>query len=180
MPPDPAFLRPIHAPDLQAFVRHWFACRRKGERVTRRSDIDLFHVPALVPGLFLYDYDPATHDFTLRVAGEEIRRVLPNSLPGTPLDRIMPPAILPVVLERYRRVCEEPALMHAIGRVFLNLGGSGVGERIALPLAGDDGRVHQLIGATIYSFGNQLADGSSFAREEVALTFVPLQASEGD
>lgn len=180
MPPDPAFLRAIHAPDLQALVRHWFDCRREGERATRRSAIDLFHVPALVPCLFLYDYDAATRGFTLRVAGEEIRRVLPNSLPGAQLEKIMPPAILPVVLERYRRVCEEPALMHAKGRVFFNLGGHGVGERVALPLAGDDGRVHQLIGATIYSFGDRLPDGSSFAREEVTLTFLPLSASEGE
>lgn len=174
MTPDPAALQPIRAPDLRAFVEHWFACRRAGERVTRRSDLDIFHLPALIPRLFLYDYEAATRSFTLRVAGEEIRQLLPNSLPGTPLEQIMPPAILPVVLERYRRVCEEPAIMHGIGRVFVNLGGSGVGERIVLPLAGADGRVNQMIGATIYAFGNHLQNGNTFAREEVVTTFIPL------
>lgn len=174
MPPDPADLQLIRAPELRAFAEHWFACRRAGERVTRRSDLDIFHLPALIPCLFLYDYDPATRGFTLRVAGEEIRRLLPHSLPGTPLEQIMPPALLPVVQERYRRVCEEPAILHGIGRVFVNLGGSGVGERIVLPLAGADGRVNQMIGATIYAFGDRLENGSTFAREEVAITFIPL------
>ncbi|WP_300303190.1 PAS domain-containing protein [Ferrovibrio sp.] len=174
MPSAPAAPQKIRSPALHAFVGHWFASRRAGERVTRRGDFDIFHLPALVPHLFLYDYDPATRGFTLRVAGEEIRRLLPNSLPGTPLEQIMPAAVLPVVLERYRRVCEEPAILHGAGRVFVNLGGSGVGERVVLPLAGEDGQVRQMIGATIYSFGDRLPDGSSFAREEVTTTFTPL------
>jgi hypothetical protein len=163
---------------LKEFVGYWFDCRRAGAAVTRRQDFDIFHIPALVPRLFLYDYNPVQRSFVLRVAGEEIRRLLPGSLPGAAIEQIMPSVILPSVLERYRRVCEEPAAMHAIGRVFLNLGGTGVGERVVLPLANDQGKVHQLLGATIYMLGDQHEQSRIFEREEVDLTFTPLTAEQ--
>lgn len=170
-------LLPIQAPLLKDFVRYWHDCLRADAPVTRRDDFDIFHIPALVPHLFLYDYDPAQRSFLLRVAGEEIRRLLPNSRPGVALEQIMPPAALPAVQERYRRVCEEPAILHAIGRVFFNLGGTGIGERIVLPLAGADGNVHQLLGATIYTLGDQNEQGRVFEREEVTLTFASLRTN---
>lgn len=173
----PPPLLPIQAPLLKDFVGYWYDSRRADAPVTRRDDFDIFHIPALVPHLFLYDYDPAQRSFLLRVAGEEIRRLLPNSRPGVALEQIMPPAALPAVQERYRRVCEEPAILHAIGRVFFNLGGSGVGERIVLPLAGADGKVHQLLGATIYTLGDQNEQGRIFEREEVTLTFASLRTN---
>lgn len=168
---------PIQATLLRHFVGYWHDSRRANEPVTRRDDFDIFHIPALVPHLFLYDYDATQRSFLLRVAGEEIRRLLPNSRPGVALEQIMPPAALPAVLERYRRVCEEPAILHAIGRVFFNLGGTGVGERIVLPLAGTNGRVHQLLGATIYTLGDQNEQGHVFEREEVTLTFASLKTA---
>lgn len=168
-------LNPIRASLLRDFVSHWLDCRAKGAVVTRRADFDIFHLRALIPHLFLYDYNPGDHAFTLRVAGEDIRRLLPNSVAGVPLDRIMPPAFFPEVHNRYRQVCERPAILHAIGRVFLNLGGSGVGERIALPLADEQGKVYQLLGATLYKLGDQQY-GSRFERDEFALTFTPLAA----
>lgn len=171
----PPPLLPIQAPLLKDFVGYWYDSRRADAPVTRRDDFDIFHIPALVPHLFLYDYDPTQRSFLLRVAGEEIRRLLPSSRPGVALEQIMPSAALPAVQERYRRVCEEPAILHAIGRVFFNLGGSGVGERIVLPLADADGKVHQLLGATIYTLGDQNEQGRIFEREEVTLTFASLR-----
>jgi hypothetical protein len=169
-------LQSIHAPLLRDFVRYWLDCRQPGTMVTRRADFDIFHIPALVQHLFLYDFDAQARHFVLRVAGEEIRRILPHSLPGTPLERIIPPAVLAQVQERYCRVCEEPAMLHSMGRVFLNLGGTGVGERVVLPLADERGAVYQLLGATIYQLGSSLDDGSTFAHEEVTLTYFPLTA----
>lgn len=166
-------LASIRSPLLQRLVSYWFE-RRGGAPVTPRREIGPADFPALLPHVFLYDYDPAIRGLTLRLAGEEIRRILPNSLPGTPIEQIIPAVSLDSVLGRYRRVCEEPAILHATGRVFLNLGGTGVGERVCLPLAGADGSVRQMIGATIYNLGDHLHDGSTFAREEVAITFTPL------
>ncbi len=168
-------LKPVRASLLRDFVRYWLDCRIEGAVVTRRADFDIFHLRALIPHLFLYDYNPSDHGFTLRVAGEEIRRLLPNCVAGMPLNRIMPPAFFPEVLRRYQRVCEEPAALHAIGRVFLNLGGAGIGERIVLPLADEQGKVYQLLGATLYELGDH-KDGSHFEREEFTLTFTPLTA----
>src|SRR3546814_20937645 len=94
---------------LRAFVAYWYA-QRGANLVTRRADFEIFRFAPLLPHIFLYDYDSRTRDLTLRLAGEEIRRMLPNSVAGTPLDRIMPARALPAVLARYRRVCEQPAI----------------------------------------------------------------------
>ncbi len=166
---------PIQAQRLKDFVGYWLDCREAGAAVTRRDRFDIFHIPALVSRLFLYDFHAAQRSFVLRVAGEEIRRLLPNSVPGATLEKIMPPAVLAEVEDRYRRVCETPAIMHAIGRVFVKLGGTGIGERIVMPLADADGRVHQLLGATVYLLGDQNEQGRVFEREEVTLTFAPLK-----
>lgn len=142
--------------------------------VTRRSDFDILHLRGLLPHVYLYDFDTEHRVFTLRVAGEEIRRMLPNSRPSVPLDQIMPASVFETVQQRYRRVCEEPAIMHAIGRVFLNLGGTGVGERVIMPLANERGTVNQILGATLYQFGSHLDESSVFENEEVNLTFTSL------
>ena len=167
-------LQAIRTPGLRDLVSHWYRCR-KGHLVTRRSDFDIFGIAALLPYVFLYDYDRRTRNLILRLAGEEIRRLLPNSVAGTPLERIMPPQVLPEVLARYRRVCEQPSIGLVAGRVFLNLGGSGVGERLLLPLADAEGHVHQMLGATFYQLDDG-PDGQQFAREDVSSSFFPLQA----
>src|SRR3546814_3284040 len=73
---------------LRAFVAYWYA-QRGANLVTRRADFEIFRFAPLLPHIFLYDYDSRTRELTLRLAGEEIRRMLPNSVAGTPLDRIM-------------------------------------------------------------------------------------------
>lgn len=166
-------LAELRSPLLKQLAAYWLQ-RRDGARVTRRSAIDPRDFPSLLQHIFLYDYDPATRRLTLRLAGEEIRRMLPRSNPGARLDEIIPPAYFPTVEARYRRVCEEPAIMHAVGRVFLNLGGTGSGERILLPLAGDDGVVRQMLGATLYQLGDRYLGGTEFDREEVAIGFAAL------
>ena len=40
--------------------------------------------------------------------------------------------------------------MHNIGRVFQNLGGTGTGERVAMPLLGGDSEPAFFLGATTY------------------------------
>lgn len=159
---------------LRLLVKHWYE-RRGRNLVTRRTDIDIIRLAPLMPHLFLYDYDRDSRDLTLRLAGEEIRRLLPNSRPGTPLAQIMPAEYITVIRDRYRRVCEEPAIAVAAGRVFLRLGGSGTGERVLLPLADAEGRVHQMLGATLYELGVDAPESRQFAREEVTIHFFPLQ-----
>jgi hypothetical protein len=167
-------LAPIRAPQLREFAQYWLDCRRGASSVTRRADFDILQLRGLLPHVYLYDFNAEDRSFTLRVAGEEIRRMLPNSMPGTQLDQIIPSAFFETVQQRYRRVCEEPAAMHAIGRVFLNLGGTGVGERVILPLANERGAIHQMVGATLYQLGSHLDQGGAFQSEEVSLTFTPL------
>src|SRR3546814_14130874 len=107
---------------LRAFVAYWYA-QRGANLVTRRADFEIFRFAPLLPHIFLYDYDSRTRELTLRLAGEEIRRMLPNSVAGTPLDRIMPARALPAVRARYRRVCEPPGMRQAAGRVVLRQNG---------------------------------------------------------
>lgn len=158
---------------LRRLVEYWHDCRGL-HLVTRRADLDITRLASLLPHVFLYDYNRDTRDLTLRLAGEEIRRLLPNSKPGTPLAQIMPADSFAAVQDRYRRVCEEPAIMVASGRVFLRMGGTGIGERVLLPLADAEGRVHQMLGATLYQLGDTTPDGRQFSREDVSTRFFPL------
>lgn len=163
----------IRAPALRLLAETWFT-RRGDARVTKRRDIGPADFPALLPHIFLYDFASERRQLTLRLAGEEIRRLLPKALSGMTLDQIVPPASLEIVRARYLRVCEQPAIMYATGRIFLDPGATGLGERLLFPLSDDAGRVHQMIGATIYQLPDRLLEGNLFAREEVETTFTPL------
>ncbi|HLT79078.1 MAG TPA: PAS domain-containing protein [Ferrovibrio sp.] len=163
----------IRSPRLRRLAETWFA-RRGDARVTRREDIGPADFPALLPHVFLYDFEPETRRLTLRLAGEEIRNLMPKAARGLTLEEIVPEAALETVRGRYLRVCEEPAIMHAAGRVFLDPQATGSGERLLLPLGDATGAVRQMIGATIYVLPDLRRDDSVFAHEEVETTFFPL------
>lgn len=163
----------LQAQPLRDMAQYWFE-QRSGHFVTRRSAIDISHFRQHLPRIFLYDYDPPSRGIHLRLAGEMIRNYLPNAVPGAPLKDLMPAGFLPAIEARYRRVCEEPAFMHVAGRVFKHLDGSGVGERLIVPLADDHGQVRQLMGMTLYRLGDTMPDGTAVPIGEHVTTMVPV------
>lgn len=154
----------------------WFFAARGVARVAARSRFDPVRFPRLMPHFFMYEFEAATRAFRLRLAGEEIRQMLPKARRGATLEEVMPTLEShDVVRERYLRVVEGPAILVAVGKVFIRIEGHGIGERLVLPLADEDGAVHQILGATVYWFGRDIpANQRRFAGEDVEVTYFPL------
>jgi hypothetical protein len=138
---------------LRRFLSHYLALRN-GRRVPYRNQISPLDFPDLLGIVFLYEFDAASQDFYIRLAGEQIAQMLRTARAGAKLSEVFPADVFPIVLERYRRICLTPCVMHNIGRVFRYLGGTGTGERIAMPLLGEDGEPGYFLGATTYSLAN--------------------------
>lgn len=146
---------------------------RDGARVPRRDRISPLQFPKLLSSVFLYEYDRDSHDFAIRLAGEDIKRMLRTTKPGAKLSDVFPPEVVPQVQERYDRVCNDSCVMHNAGHVFHYMGGTGIGERLVMPLADAHGRNRFLIGATVYSLRHDrthLAPGEN----PLTITYTPL------
>ncbi len=136
--------------------------------------LDPTELKSLLARAFYYDYLPAEDDFRLRLAGEEIRAVLPNARRGALLGEVIPANVLEQVRDRYRRIVQEPAVFHGIGRVFFTIGNPGLGERLVVPLADETGTATQIFGATFYDFSENPWRGQNVSHEDVESTFIPL------
>lgn len=147
--PDLSSFTHVRDPRLRRFLGHYLDLRGAG-RVPPRSRLSPLDIPDVLGFVFLYDFDPDIRDFTMRLAGQHVASMLLTAKAGTPLSRVFPPDVYPSVRERYLRACTEPSVMHNVGRVFHHMGGTGIGERLAMPLLGEDGVVRFLIGATVY------------------------------
>lgn len=64
---------------------------RDGARVPRRDRISPLQFPKLLSSVFLYEYDRDSHDFAIRLAGEDIKRMLRTTKPGAKLADVFPP-----------------------------------------------------------------------------------------
>ena len=162
----------VRDPRLRRFLAHYLGLRQ-GRRIPRRDQISPLDFPDLLSSVFLYEFDPASQDFHIRLAGDHIARMLQTARAGARLSEVFPPAAFPIVLERYRRVCLTPSVMHNVGRVFHNLGGSGYGERIAMPLLGEDGTPAFFLGATCYAVQAE-PDPAEHHDDPVTITYTPL------
>lgn len=144
---------------LVALWHHWLGARG-GRAMPSRRAIDPTAMPASLPHLFVYDYDPTAGRFFCRLAGEEINVVAGTACSRRYFDEIFPPAIVAIVGERYRCVVTTPTLAHMRGTIRMVNGMRVPGERLLLPLS-DDGTVGDgLIGGSIYQRPEALQAGA--------------------
>lgn len=159
---------------LLSLVGLYFA-RLEGRRVLPRSELLPADLAPIMPFAFLYDFDAGSRDFTLRLAGEEIRQMLPGARRGASLRDVMPGDSYDVVRERYLNVACRPAVLVAVGQVFIRLNRPVSGERLVLPLSDDGGNVFQVLGATIYDFSHDTPPESRrFDGEKVTVEYLDL------
>jgi PAS domain len=163
----------VQHPELRRFMQ-WYLAMRGDQTMVAAKKLDPTELKPLLARAFYYDYLPATDDFRLRLAGEEIRAVLPNARRGAHLAEVIPGNVLEQVRDRYRRIVTEPAVFHGIGRVFFTIGNPGLGERLVVPLADEGGVAMQIFGATFYDFSENPWRGQNLSHEEVESTFIPL------
>ena len=169
--PDLSAFDHVGDPRLRRFLSHYLDLRN-GRQIPYRNQISPLDFPDLLGIVFLYEFDPVSQDFYIRLAGDHVARMLRTARAGSKLSEVFPPDAFPIVLERYRRICLTPCVMHNIGRVFHNLGGTGTGERIAMPLLGDDGEPAFFLGATTYSLDPDPAHDTD--ETPVRITYTPL------
>lgn len=159
---------------LRRLLRHWL--ERRGERLApARSAIDPTAIGPILSSVWMCDYLPAERRFRMRLAGEEINRLYGRNVTQCSFEEIIAPALLADVTRRYRRVVEEPAILHCGGNIYLASNRSEVGERLVLPLSDDSGAILHAIGASVYRMELKLGEGP-ITRETMTETFTPLAA----
>lgn len=171
-PPDLAAFAHVQEPALRGLLGHYLALRR-GNRVPYRHQLSPMDFPNLLGNVFLYESIGDGRDYHIRLAGNEIARMLQTVRAGATLSEVFPSDIAPVMLERFRRVCSTRSVMYNGGRVFHRLGGTGHGERIVMPLLDDDGNPRFLFGATVYHLAKDDA-ALPPGQEPQSIIFTPL------
>ncbi len=164
--------RHVKDPLLHQFLDYYLTLRQ-GDRVPRRSQVSPMDFPRLLSNIFLYECDTTAQDFHLRLAGSQVAEMLQTMKAGTKMSDVFPPDVFPIVLQRYRRVCTDLAVMHNIGKVFHLMGGTGMGERIVMPLLDNAGVPSFIIGATVYMLPKDEIHVPP-GREPQVVTYTPL------
>jgi hypothetical protein len=168
------FRAPIKAPALIAVAEHWHEVR-SGRLMPGWRDIDPTAIKQYLPIVWSWRWDTALSTFIGRLAGEDIIAVMGTGIRGKRLHDCFPPNARDAVFARYKRVIDEPAFMHSVGKVHMLAGGNGWGERIVLPLAADGRHADGILGATVYRFSVRPVSGeASIDHLNEAIDFFPL------
>lgn len=168
-------LEHLKEPSMQEIARFWDQARA-GRRFPAWRDIDPVALAAHLPILWAWRWDAAQQTFIGRLAGEAILDAMGTGFRGGRLQDYFAGRNAETFMHRYRRVIGDPAIMANRGFVFSLIGGTGIGERIALPLSEDGVTADGIIGATIYRVtGNKLArDRVTVAEERESVEFFPV------
>ncbi|MBI3506119.1 MAG: PAS domain-containing protein [Proteobacteria bacterium] len=166
------FLSRIENSGLRNVAEHWNAARGT-RRMPGWSDIEPGAIARQLPIVWAWNYDRGADRFTGRLAGEEINAAFGKSLRGADMAEFFKEFEYEVIVERYRRIVNEPCFFYGDGQVFRHVQRVGVGERIIMPLAADGEIADGLIGATLYKFRTSEvpADRPSMGQN---VTFIPL------
>lgn len=140
---------PLSSPILCTLARWWIASYEDGA-LPKRREIDVSAIRSTLPHIWLVAYFPDTDEFYYRLAGERVNDTFGFSLRGKRLDQVVGAHILETARAHYHHVLQTPGAVHARGRVYSQSGRHCDGERLALPLADDNGTPKFIIGATEY------------------------------
>jgi len=143
------FRQMIRSKELQAVADHWQEAR-KDRLMPAWRDLRPAAMRKQLQIVWSYAYDPATAEFTGRLAGDKITQIFQKNFKGLSIAEAHPPEAVGWVYDLLKRVVTEPALYHYEGQVFRQLDRHGLGERIILPLSSDGTVADGLIGATEY------------------------------
>lgn len=131
---------------LRSLYEYWLAlgARPAGCRRSRRS------LPRLLSNLWILEVAQDTHRFRMRLAGESINAVYRRNIGGQYFSDVFQPSEVALMAQRYSRTLTEPAIVRAIGAVYVAAGRLTQGERLALPMLGRSGLTDTMLGATFY------------------------------
>jgi hypothetical protein len=170
--PDRQSLPHLRDKRLHLLLDHWLD-RRGAERIPRRSAIDPSAIVSVLPNIWLCEFNPADGRFRMRLAGEEINKLYGRNISSCYFHEIANEEFLPLMTRRYRRIIEEPAILHCSGLIYFSNSSPVVGERLGLPLSMEDGRITQIIGASFYDFPLEQLD-FGVKGEQMTETYTPI------
>lgn len=136
------------SPILIRFMEIWFDAREPGERLPQKQNIDpvLLGRAGALPIIWLVERD-ASGTWRYRLSGEQINAIHGASLSGRALADLAQPDQATQIARRWDRCVDEPIGLRAKGHIY---GKQHIyeGERVVLPLAGDDPEQCFILGVT--------------------------------
>ncbi|MBN9587833.1 MAG: hypothetical protein BGN85_08455 [Alphaproteobacteria bacterium 64-11] len=161
----------ITSPALQAVAEHW-AQARGNNPMPRWGDLRPSQIARQLNIVWAYKFDPATRQFTGRLAGNRITEGFGKNFRGARLEDLHPPASLPLIYEHMLRVVETPAVYKSSGTLFRKGAVRGVGERIILPLG--NGAVDGVIGVSDYELAPDTGKDDSIELQGNDILWFPV------
>lgn len=134
--------------EAQLLLDNWVAASSDGLLPERRQ-LTPDTMVAILPDLWLMDYDVETSRLRYRLEGENIRARYDKSLVGRCLDEVLSPEARARVLRYFNACVQRPAISIVAGRLYHEWDRPGYGERLLLPLIDSDGSPEGLVGITI-------------------------------
>lgn len=150
---------------LRLLVRHWLDLYRAGNgHVPALREIDPLRIGPALAHAWIVD---ATTDgrFRFRLAGEMLAEWYGNSLRDRFLEDVINPTSLPDTAALARAVLEQP--MAAYQQLTARIADRSEPvrcARVALPLAGNDGRIRHILGASSFETPMLFGRGSMSSR----------------
>jgi hypothetical protein len=142
---------PVLADDrLRSVYAYWLALAHKAGGLPPVQAFDPLHLPKLLPNVWIMEVAPDTHRFRMRLAGENINLIYRRNIGGQYFSDVFQPEEIALMVERYSRALSEPAIVRAIGAVYVAAGRLTQGERLAMPMLGRSGLTDTMLGATFY------------------------------
>jgi hypothetical protein len=151
-------LKAIASPALRKVAEHWFSARAD-KLMPSWSDLRPKAMAAQLPLVWSLKYDPATGEFTGRLAGDRIARLIGKGFRGLPLAQAQTPSAFGAMQPILSLVVTRPALYLGSGNIFRYENAFLAGERLLLPLAADGINPDGLLGATEYQKKESVTTG---------------------
>jgi len=160
--PFSSLLQDMKLPGHRSVVQHWLDLHdSSGGKIPRRRDIDPMQFPVALPDVWIVDAEPGDI-FRFHLAGQNMVDWLGRSPKGLAFHDIYPPDRLAFVNMMTKQVLERPAACyHKMESLTRHWSMPIPVERIALPLAGDDGRICHMFGATVFHSRHGHGDGAT-------------------
>jgi len=135
---------------LRSLYEYWAALGRAAGGLPSIQAFDPLRQPRLLSNLWILEVEPDTNRLRMRLAGESINSVYRRNIGGQYFSDVFQPSEVALMVARYTRTLTEPAIVRAVGAVYVAAGRLSQGERLAMPMLGRSGLTDTMLGATFY------------------------------
>ncbi|HWU56881.1 MAG TPA: PAS domain-containing protein [Rhizomicrobium sp.] len=145
-----ALLSRIQSPALLAVAQQWHEARGQ-HRMPSWADIPPTVLSTHSKLIWGYDRDPKTGDFSVRIAGDRLRKWISPNPVGVRYQDAAPPSSFEEAHRYLTKIVTASLALRTSGRLFLVGDFAVSGERIILPMAADAKTGDSVLGASDYA-----------------------------